>query len=140
MDAAPHPPETARITVLGHHRLLEFCGCDPAILDDAPHLERLLAEACREAGATVLQSLLHRFSPQGVSGIVVISESHVAVHTWPEHAYAAIDLFTCGDPGVATRIEEHLHRSLQPGSSSDLTIDRGFPQARIRPPTPDAPQ
>jgi S-adenosylmethionine decarboxylase len=82
---------------LGRHILAEVFGCDRAILDDPERVERILVDAALEAGAEVREVAFHKFSPQGVSGVVIISESHLAVHTWPELGYAALDVFTCGD-------------------------------------------
>lgn len=81
---------------LGNHILVEFMGCDPHIMNDVSSIERDMVEAARKAGATVINSTFHHFSPFGVSGVVVIQESHLAIHTWPEYGYAAVDLFTCG--------------------------------------------
>lgn len=81
---------------LGRHILAEFYGCTGA-LDDMKEVERIMVEAALEAGAEVREVAFHKFSPQGVSGVVVISESHLAIHTWPELGYAAVDVFTCGD-------------------------------------------
>ncbi|MDK2855722.1 MAG: S-adenosylmethionine decarboxylase [Bacillota bacterium] len=82
---------------LGRHILAEFFGCDGTILDDVDAIERTLVDAALTAGAEVREVAFHRFSPQGVSGVVIISESHLAIHTWPELGYAAVDVFTCGD-------------------------------------------
>jgi S-adenosylmethionine decarboxylase len=82
---------------LGRHILAEVFGCDRAVLDDPERVERILVDAALEAGAEVREVAFHKFSPQGVSGVVIISESHLAVHTWPELGYAALDVFTCGD-------------------------------------------
>ncbi|MDD3885723.1 MAG: adenosylmethionine decarboxylase [Victivallaceae bacterium] len=82
---------------LGRHLTAEFYDCDPRILADAAEVERVMLAAARKSGATVISSDFHDFKPQGVSGVVVISESHFAIHAWPEHDYAAVDLFTCGD-------------------------------------------
>jgi S-adenosylmethionine decarboxylase proenzyme len=95
---------------LGRHLLAELCDCDPARLDDLAVVEGALVAAAEASGAQVLAARFHRFAPQGVSGVVLIAESHVSVHTWPEHAYAAVDFFTCGaamrpEAGVALLIE-----------------------------------
>lgn len=82
---------------LGRHILAEFFGCDGAILNNVEAIERTLVDAALTAGAEVREVAFHRFSPQGVSGVVIISESHLAIHTWPELGYAAVDVFTCGD-------------------------------------------
>lgn len=75
----------------------ELYGCDKDALDDVAQIQSLMLEAARVAGATVVSSQFHKFAPQGVSGVVLIAESHIAIHTWPERGYAALDLFTCGD-------------------------------------------
>ena len=82
---------------LGNHILVEFMGCDPNIMNDVTSIERDMVGAAQKAGATVINSTFHHFSPYGVSGVVVIQESHLAIHTWPEYGYAAVDLFTCGE-------------------------------------------
>lgn len=82
---------------LGRHVLAEVHGCDPGILNDLKKVEEIMVNAALEAGAEVREFVFHKFSPQGVSGVVVISESHLAIHTWPELGYAAVDVFTCGD-------------------------------------------
>lgn len=89
---------------LGRHVLAEVYGCEFRILNDLDRIREILVSAALSAGAEVRETAFHRFSPQGVSGVVVISESHIAIHTWPELGYAALDVFTCGvrvDPWVA---------------------------------------
>lgn len=85
------------MAALGRHILVEFIGCDPMVLNDVALIEQGMVEAAKRADATVINSTFHHFSPFGVSGVVVIQESHLAIHTWPEYQYAAVDLFTCGD-------------------------------------------
>lgn len=84
-------------TALGRHMTVEFYECNSAVLADAGRLREIFVDAAKRSGATVIDAYFHEFKPQGVSGVVVISESHFAVHAWPEHDYAAVDLFTCGD-------------------------------------------
>lgn len=85
------------MNALGRHILAEIYGCDFAILNDIKKVEEIMVNAALEAGAEVREFVFHKFSPQGVSGVVVISESHLAIHTWPELGYAAVDVFTCGE-------------------------------------------
>ena len=83
---------------------MEFYNCDSQILNNAQQIERYMTEASSKAKATVVKSVFHTFNPWGVSGVVVIQESHLTIHTWPEYGYAAIDIFTCGeevDPWIA---------------------------------------
>lgn len=82
---------------LGRHILAEVYGCEFHILNDLDKIREILVSAALSAGAEVRETAFHRFSPQGVSGVVVISESHIAIHTWPELGYAALDVFTCGE-------------------------------------------
>jgi len=100
------------MSALGRHVLAEFYGCPEEILNDIQRIERTMVDAALEAGAEIREVAFHKFSPQGVSGVVVISESHLAIHTWPELGYAAVDVFTCGDkvdPWVsANYLKEHF--------------------------------
>ncbi|MBS3946870.1 MAG: S-adenosylmethionine decarboxylase proenzyme [Dethiobacter sp.] len=100
------------MNALGRHILAEFHGCPTEFLNDIQRIERTMVDAALEAGAEIREVAFHKFSPQGVSGVVVISESHLAIHTWPELGYAAVDVFTCGetvDPWVSCNyLREHL--------------------------------
>lgn len=92
---------------LGRHILAEAYGCDATVLNDLERVEQIMVSAALAAGAEIREVAFHKFSPQGVSGVVVISESHLAIHTWPELGYAAVDVFTCGDrvdPQLACRL------------------------------------
>lgn len=110
---------------LGRHILVEFIGCSSDILNDVAAIEKGMIDAAKDAGATVIQSSFHHFSPYGVSGVVVIQESHLAIHTWPEYQYAAVDLFTCGtsvDPWVSF---DHLRKVFEAQNYSALEMYRG---------------
>ncbi len=97
---------------LGTQLAVELFDCDENILNDYRLLEQSLVEAATNAGATVVDSVFHQFNPYGISGAVIIAESHVAIHTWPEYQYAALDIFTCGneaDPDIiAGEVKEIL--------------------------------
>ncbi|MBI2865889.1 MAG: adenosylmethionine decarboxylase [Chloroflexi bacterium] len=82
---------------LGKHLLLELKDCDPSTLDSLELLRDALLTAAKEVGATIIGDSFHRFEPHGISGVVIIAESHLCIHTWPEYRYAAVDIFTCGD-------------------------------------------
>ena len=81
----------------GKHIIMDASGCNPEILNNLEVLKQILKDAAQRANATVLDVAFHHFTPQGVSGVVVISESHLSIHTWPEYGYAALDFYTCGD-------------------------------------------
>lgn len=110
---------------LGTHTILEFEGCPYERLTDSGKVEQAFREAARRSNATVVDSLFHYFNPHGVSGVVVIAESHFTVHTWPEHGYAAIDFFTCSDGVDISVAIEHLRECLQPERMSRRTLKRG---------------
>lgn len=114
-------------TALGYHLLLELHDCDPALLDSVPAVEKILTEAADAAGATVVNAAFHHFSPHGVTGVLVIAESHVAAHTWPEYGYAAIDCFTCGESEVLERVGELITAKFKAGRHSRKLIERGSP-------------
>jgi S-adenosylmethionine decarboxylase len=82
---------------LGRHLLLELNGCNPKFLNDIKSVEEILVAAAKIAKATIVGAHFHQFSPFGISGVVVIAESHLSIHTWPEYRYAAVDIFSCGD-------------------------------------------
>lgn len=84
------------MTALGHHLLAEFTGCEPASLADLEGVTSAMLQAAKASGATIVTHSFHHFSPHGVSGAVIIAESHLAIHTWPEHGFAAVDYFSCG--------------------------------------------
>jgi S-adenosylmethionine decarboxylase len=83
-------------TPLGQHSLIDYHACEPAKLKDTAQIRTALLDAVATAGGTIVTDAFHTFSPHGVSGVVVIAESHVTIHTWPEHGYAAVDVFSCG--------------------------------------------
>jgi S-adenosylmethionine decarboxylase proenzyme len=82
---------------LGRHLLLELYDCDSELLNSLDGVKNVLVEAAARAHATIVDVVFHEFNPFGVSGVVVIAESHLSIHTWPEHRYAAVDIFSCGE-------------------------------------------
>ncbi len=94
------------MNVVGTHLLLELRQCNPALLNDLHYIKGSMKAAADQVGVHVIGESFHQFQPQGVTGILAISESHFCIHTWPEYGYAAADLFTCGtslDPERAAR-------------------------------------
>ena len=113
------------MNALGRHVLVELYDCDPQLLNDVNHVEKSMVSAAEEAGATVINSTFHHFSPIGVSGVVVIEESHLAIHSWPEFGYAAIDVFTCGDSVDPWISYKYLEEALKAGHGSSMELLRG---------------
>ena len=99
------------MNVLGTHLLLELRECNPAFLDDIDYVKDAMVSAARVVEAQIIGESFHRFKPQGVTGVLAIAESHLSIHTWPEHNYAAADIFTCGT-------------SRKPRQAAQLLIDR----------------
>jgi len=114
------------LNALGKDLLLELKDCDREVLNDLNFLKGVLQAAASEAGATVLGESFHQFAPQGVSGVVIIAESHLFIHTWPECGYAAVDIFTCGDSVRPEKAAQRLIRELGAKSHSILEIKRGI--------------
>ncbi len=109
----------------GIHCIAELYDCPREILDDQGFVTDALREAVRHGFATLLHEVSHQFSPQGVTALALIAESHVAIHTWPEYGYAAVDAFTCGDRANAEKACLHLVRAFRSGRHSIRRIDRG---------------
>ena len=110
---------------LGRHVLAEFTGCDPLLLSDLDHVTRAMLAAAKASGATIVTHRFHHFSPLGVSGVVIISESHLAIHTWPEHRFAAVDFFTCVNRVEPARALESLRVALGAKGLETLDMERG---------------
>jgi S-adenosylmethionine decarboxylase len=114
------------VQALGRHLLCEYHGCDRALLNDAEAIRTALVAAVTKSGATPLHEVVHAFSPHGVTGVIVIAESHFAIHTWPEYGFAAVDLFTCGDQVDPYLAFEHLRGALRAETHSVVEIRRGL--------------
>lgn len=117
----------------GRHVLAELEGVDPASLNDAGFLAETLRSALQRAGATVHEVVAHRFDPQGVTVLALLSESHASVHTYPEHGSLFADVFTCGDradPELAVRL---LAEALATPRTRTSTVDRGWAAAQSEP-------
>ena len=129
--AAPHAAHGSQV-------ILDLYECGTSHLDDLPWVEQTLINAARVAGATIVQTVFHKFAPWGISGVVVISESHLAIHIWPENRYAAIDIFTCGESvriDVASAFLKRAFRARRSVKRSfargDRTIPGDWPTAEI---------
>jgi S-adenosylmethionine decarboxylase len=113
------------LNALGRHLLIELQDCNKEALNDLGFLRDAMVSAAVDCGAVVLGDSFHRFSPQGVSGVVVIAESHLSIHTWPEYGYAAVDIFTCGTTVEPERAAEALIEKLGAKNHSLMEIQRG---------------
>ena len=117
--------------VLGTHVLLELRDCDPQLLDDLSYIRQELLRAASAVDAHVVGESFHQFTPQGVTGILSIAESHISIHTWPEHRYAAADVFTCGDRTMPERAAALIIDALRCQDPQITQIRRGLNGARV---------
>ncbi len=111
---------------LGRHVLVELYGCDAELLKKVDAVREIMVEAAEACQAAIVDVAFHEFAPFGVSGVVVIAESHLAIHTWPEYQYAAVDIFTCGetiDPEQAVR---HIVSRFDCPRASIMEVRRGI--------------
>ena len=111
---------------LGNHLLIEMYDCNRQTINDVAKIEKTLLEAVKISKATALTQSFHKFSPHGVSGVVVISESHFSIHTWPEYGYCALDIFTCGTQVDTKLIFDYISSEFHAQDSSIKEVDRGI--------------
>jgi S-adenosylmethionine decarboxylase len=108
----------------GTHVILDAWGVEPALLDDPALLEAAIHAAIAAGGATLVEMCVHEFSPQGVTATATLKESHIAIHTWPEHGYVAADLFFCAT-GEPERAVQALLDAIKPDTWEIRQIQRG---------------
>jgi S-adenosylmethionine decarboxylase len=111
---------------LGTHLLIELKECNPEILKNIEKVRSTMISAAREARATIIDFSFREFNPFGISGIVVIAESHLTIHTWPEYSYAAVDIFTCGDSIKSDIAASYLIEQFECKDPSILEMKRGI--------------
>lgn len=130
-SAPSAPPDCAppSCDTVGKHCILELYDCDPGRLDNQAFLRDTITAAARQAGATLLNLITHRFQPQGVTGLALLAESHISIHTWPESGYAAVDVFTCGDHTMPERACAVLAAELGAGRHRLTSFRRETPAA-----------
>ncbi|MGH7321405.1 MAG: adenosylmethionine decarboxylase [Candidatus Rokuibacteriota bacterium] len=113
---------------LGRHLLLELYDCSSEILSSLETVKTALVEAAKRAEATIIDVVFHEFNPFGVSGVVVIAESHLSIHTWPEYRYAAVDIFSCGETLKPAAAASYLVEQFGASRASCVEVKRGvFP-------------
>ena len=124
---------------LGQHCILELYECNELKLNDEVFIRHTIALAAKVAGATLLNLITHRFEPQGVTGLALLAESHISIHTWPESSYAAVDVFTCGNHTMPERACEVIYKELSARHFSLKSFQRQTPDVlgnNLRRPNP----
>ena len=114
------------MNALGRHLLLELFDCDPDAINDLETVKGALVEAAKRAQATIVDVVFHEFNPFGISGVVVIAESHLSIHTWPEYRYAAVDIFSCGDVLQPELAANYLVEQFAAERTSVMDVQRGM--------------
>lgn len=116
---------------MGRHVISELWGCDFDTLNDMEKIERIFADAALKSGAEIREVAFHKFAPQGVSGVVIISESHLTIHSFPEHGYASIDVYTCGDmdPNIAAN---YIAEALGAQTRENIELPRGMGPVQVK--------
>ena len=110
---------------LGMHILLELKDCNPELLNDLDFIRSAMLQTANQVGATIVGESFHRFSPQGVTGILAIAESHISIHTWPEYRYAAADIFACGSSFEPMAAANYLVERLEARDPEIIEVPRG---------------
>jgi S-adenosylmethionine decarboxylase len=105
--------------------LLELYDCDPEAINNLEVVKASMVEAAKRAQATIVDVVFHEFNPVGISGVVVIAESHLTIHTWPEHRYAAVDVFSCGEVLQPELAADYLVEQLGAARASVVELQRG---------------
>jgi S-adenosylmethionine decarboxylase len=117
----------------GKHFILEMYDCPTGPLNDPAFVRRALREAVKESGCTLVDDVVHQFEPQGVTGLAILAESHISIHTWPEAEYAAADVFTCGQKADPAKACAYLVRAFRAGQHTQTELARGELIATLRP-------
>ncbi len=111
---------------LGTHLLVELRECNAKILSNLKEVQTALINAAKIAEATIVEVAFHEFNPFGISGMVIIAESHLSIHTWPEYKYAAVDIFTCGNTIKPEKAVSYLIKKFQSKNPSVVELKRGI--------------
>lgn len=110
---------------LGRHFLIEMYQCDPGVINNVLRIKRILIDAAKTAGCRIVDTAFHRFEPYGISGVVMIAESHLFAHTWPEHGFATADIFTCGGTLSPAKAATVILQRFKPKRHKILRLKRG---------------
>ena len=113
------------------HCIMELWECTAGFLDNRELIQQAMVQAALESGAEIRNVSFHKFEPQGVSGVVVISESHLSIHTFPEHGYASIDVFTCGERIDPRNVGQLIAKKLGSKRTYEVNLERGLGEINL---------
>jgi S-adenosylmethionine decarboxylase len=116
---------------VGRHCIADLYGCNSTKLNDESLIREALAQAAERSGATLLSITSHKFQPQGVTALALLSESHISIHTWPELGYAAVDAFTCGTHTDPKKACQHLEETLEAKTGTTTSLKRVLPAPKV---------
>jgi S-adenosylmethionine decarboxylase len=114
------------LRTLGRHLLIELYQCDSRVISDVRRIEEIMVEAAKKAKAHIVDVVFHNFNPNGVSGVVVISESHLTIHTWPEFNFASIDVYTCGSSVNPWKAYDYMSKQFRAKNFTAMELKRGM--------------
>ena len=114
------------VKALGLHILADLYGVHPDLIDRVEDVRQLLESAVKVADLTKISSHYFQFQPHGATGVVLLAESHISIHTWPEHGLATVDVYTCGDPSKAYRAMDYIISTLEPTRVDKQVHERGL--------------
>ncbi|MCL6003650.1 MAG: adenosylmethionine decarboxylase [Thermoplasmatales archaeon] len=119
---------------IGIHLVGDLKGVEPEKISNTESMQDIMESAVKYGRLTKIRSYYHQFSPSGVSGIILLAESHLSFHTWPEYGLVALDIFTCGPTENAESALEYILGKLTPSSIEYKRIERGldFPRGNIK--------
>jgi len=112
--------------VLGVHWIADLCDCNTDLLNDSVFISKALSGAVEYANATLLEEVKYEFTPQGITAVCLLAESHISIHTWPEKSYAAVDIFTCGDHTAPEKACNYMASALESRQPKMILIQRGI--------------
>ena len=112
----------------GTHVLIELANCDEKLLDDILFIRKVFRRAIKESGLVPIKGTMkfHKFNPQGLTGMVLLTSSHIAIHSWPELRYATVDIYACDDPKKVYRAVNVFIKALKPEKVKKKVLKRGF--------------
>ena len=111
---------------LGRHVIAEFYECNVDAIKDVKSVQEAMVGAAKATNATIVDVIFHSFSPYGISGVIVIAESHLAIHTWPEYGFASVDIYTCGEEVQPWKAYDFLEEAFGAKNVSVMEMKRGI--------------